>query len=158
MLDGDSVSPPQKGFGARRCLLFLAVLVWKGYMPAPRFTICVLVIIEFWLNILWNPVSLLTLFVPKIDMQYVRSYRYRNVFWKHRSLSQKHLKPSLGNGNVHRRRNLDRERPASEICLHLYSLYVFYLLNYYRIRGNPCMESRDVFICAKNSQTSMKLP
>jgi len=39
-----------------------------------------------------------------------------------------------------------------------YSLYVFYLLNYYQIRGNPCMESRDVFICAKNSQTSMKLP
>jgi len=27
VLDGDPVSPPQKGFGARRCLLFLAVLV-----------------------------------------------------------------------------------------------------------------------------------
>jgi len=36
-------------------------------MPAPRFTICVLVIIEFGLNILRNPVTLLTLFVLKID-------------------------------------------------------------------------------------------
>jgi len=32
-----------------------------------RFTICVLVIIEFGLNILGNPVTLLTLFVLKID-------------------------------------------------------------------------------------------
>jgi len=36
-------------------------------MPAPRFAICVLVIIEFELNILRNPVMLLTLFVLKID-------------------------------------------------------------------------------------------
>jgi len=36
-------------------------------MPAPRFTICVLVIIEVGLNILRNPVTLLTLFVLKID-------------------------------------------------------------------------------------------
>jgi len=36
-------------------------------MPAPRFSICVLVIIEFGLNILGNPVMLLTLFVLKID-------------------------------------------------------------------------------------------
>jgi len=35
-------------------------------MPAPIFTICVLVIIEFRLNILGNPVTLLTLFVLKI--------------------------------------------------------------------------------------------
>ena len=37
-------------------------------MPAPRFTICVLVIIEFGLNILRNPVTLLTLFVLKIEL------------------------------------------------------------------------------------------
>jgi len=36
-------------------------------MPAPRFTICLLVIIEFGLNMLRNPVTLLTLFVLKID-------------------------------------------------------------------------------------------
>jgi len=36
-------------------------------MLAPRFTICVLVIIEFGLNILRNPVTLLALFVLKID-------------------------------------------------------------------------------------------
>jgi len=36
-------------------------------MPAPRFTICVLVIIKFELNILRNPVTLLTLFVLKIN-------------------------------------------------------------------------------------------
>jgi len=36
-------------------------------MPAPRFTICVLISIEFGLNILWNPVTSLTLFVLKID-------------------------------------------------------------------------------------------
>jgi len=36
-------------------------------MPAPRFTICVLVIIKFGLNILQNPVTSLTLFVLKID-------------------------------------------------------------------------------------------
>jgi len=36
-------------------------------MPAPRFTVCVCVIIEFWLNILRNPVTSLTLFVLKID-------------------------------------------------------------------------------------------
>jgi len=36
-------------------------------MPAPIFTICVLVIIEFGLNIPGNPVTLLALFVPKID-------------------------------------------------------------------------------------------
>ena len=29
-------------------------------------------------------------------------YRYRNIFLEHRSLSQKRLKPSLGNSNVHR--------------------------------------------------------
>jgi len=34
---------------------------------------------------------------------------------KHSSLSQKSLKPSLGNNNVHRRRNLDTEPSASEI-------------------------------------------
>jgi len=33
----------------------------------PRFIICVLVIIEFVLNILGNPVKLLTLFVLNID-------------------------------------------------------------------------------------------
>ena len=36
-------------------------------MPALRFTICALAIIEFGLNILRNPVTLLTLFVLKID-------------------------------------------------------------------------------------------
>jgi len=36
-------------------------------MPAPRFTIFVLVIIEFGLNILGNQVTSLTLFVLKID-------------------------------------------------------------------------------------------
>jgi len=39
----------------------------------------ILVIIEFGLDILRNPVTLLTLFVLKI-LQYVHSYRYRNIF------------------------------------------------------------------------------
>jgi len=38
----------------------------------------------------------------KDRLQYVHSYRYRNIFLKHCSLSQKRLKPSLGNSNVHR--------------------------------------------------------
>jgi len=69
-------------------------------------------------------------------------YHYRNVFLKHRSLSQKRLKPSLDNSNVHRRRNLDRERSASEIvsyrarikyaCAHIHCTCFIY----YRIRGN----------------------
>jgi len=71
VLDGDPVAPPQKGGRAPQifgpCLLFLAVLVWRGFVSAPRFTICVLVIIEFGLNVLGNPVTLLTLFVLKID-------------------------------------------------------------------------------------------
>jgi len=70
-------------------------------------------------------------------------YLYRNIFLKHRSLSQKRLEPSLGNSNVHRWRNLDRERSASEIvsyrarikyaCTRIHcTCYI-----YYRIRGNP---------------------
>jgi len=44
----------------------------------------------------------------KNRLQHVQSYRYRNIFYKHRRLSQKRLKPSPVNSNVHRRRNLDR--------------------------------------------------
>jgi len=76
VFDGDPVPPPQKGGGAPQifgpCLLCLAILMWRGYMPAPRFTICVLVIIEFGLNILRNPVTLLTLFVLKIHCSMVK--------------------------------------------------------------------------------------
>jgi len=39
----------------------------------------------------------------------------QTVAQKHRSLSQKRSKPSVGNSNVHWPRNLDRERSASEI-------------------------------------------
>ena len=54
-----------------------------------------------------------------------------------------HLKPSLGNSNVRRRRNLDRERSASEIVS--YRARVKYAcarihctcFTYCRIRGNP---------------------
>ena len=51
----------------------------------------------------------------KNRLQHVQSYRYRNIFERHRSLSQKRLKPSLGNSNVHLQRNLDREWSASEL-------------------------------------------
>ena len=75
--------PPQKGGGAPKfsahVYCFFGVLVWR-FMPAPRFTICVLVIIEFGLNILLNPVTLQTLFVLKNRLQYVHSYCYRNIF------------------------------------------------------------------------------
>jgi len=84
-------------------------------MPAPRFTICVLVIIKFGLNILRNPVTLLTLFVLKIDCSMFTVTVTVKFFKKHCSLSQKRLKPNLGNSNVHRRRNLDREPSASKI-------------------------------------------
>jgi len=51
-----------------RHILFFAVLILRGYMPAPRFTVRVLLTIEFGLNILGNPVTLLTyLFVLKMD-------------------------------------------------------------------------------------------
>ena len=83
-------------------------------------------------------------------------YHYHNVLLKHRSLSQKRLKPSLGNSNVHRRRNLDRERSASEIVS--YRARVKYACTRITVRvlltiefgGIPCMESRDVYISAKN--------
>jgi len=58
-------------------------------MPEPRFTICVLVIIEFGLNILWNPVTLLTLFVLKIDCSMftvtVTVTFFKNIVAYHRS-------------------------------------------------------------------------
>jgi len=79
-------------------------------MPAPIYLLSVT--IEFGLKFLGNPVTYL--FVLKIDCS-------RNLFkvtipcLKHHSLSQKRLKPSLGNSNVHRERNLDREPSASEI-------------------------------------------
>ena len=66
VLDEDPVPLPKREMSPQ-ILLFLAVLVWRGYMPVPWFTICVLVIIEFGLNILRNPVTSLTLFVLKID-------------------------------------------------------------------------------------------
>jgi len=127
-------------------VLFLVVLVWNGYMPAPRFTICVLVIIEFGLNILGNPVTSLTLFVLKIDCSVFKVTvteltvtSFKNIV----AYRKKRLNPSLGNSNVHRRRNLDRERPASEIVS--YRARVKYACArihcksfiYYRIRGNP---------------------
>jgi len=84
-------SLPKKGaephiFGP--CLLFLAVLVWRGNMPALRFTICALAIIEFGLNILRNPVTLLTLFVLIIDcsmftvtVTVTSMQHFMTVFW-----------------------------------------------------------------------------
>ena len=79
----------------------------------------------------------------------------------------KRFKPILGNSNVHRRRNLDIGRSASEIisyrgCIKyacagtpVFTVRVLFTIEF---GGIPCMESRDVFICSKNSQTSMKLP
>jgi len=56
--------------------------LYACYMPAPRFTICVLVIIEFGLNILGNPVTLLHTDVvcAKNRLQQVQSYRYCYIF------------------------------------------------------------------------------
>jgi len=57
-------------------------------MPAPRFTICVLVIIEFGLNILGNPATLLTLFLLKIDYSLFRvtvtATSFKNIVDYHR--------------------------------------------------------------------------
>ena len=50
---------------------------------------------------------------------------------KHRSLSQKCLKPSLGNSNVHRRRNLDIEQSASKIMRDRDSAYCFIYVSRY---------------------------
>jgi len=76
VLDGDPVPLPQI-FGP--CLLFLAVLVWRGYMPAPRFTISVLVIIEFRFNILQLR-DVTDIICAKNRLQYLHSYRYRKIF------------------------------------------------------------------------------
>jgi len=48
-------------------------------MPAPRFTIYVFVIIEFGLNILRNLVTLLTLFVLKIDLYLTVITSFKNI-------------------------------------------------------------------------------
>jgi len=66
---------------------------------------------------------------------------FKNIVAYRRSALK--FKPSLGNSNVHRRRNLDRERSASEIisyrarikyaCARIHSTCFIY----YRIRGNP---------------------
>jgi len=98
---------------------------------------------EFGLNILGNPVTSLTLFVLKIDCSVfkvtvpVTCLKYIVAYRKMR------LKLSIGNSNVHQRRNLDRERSASEIlsyrarvkyacaCIHCTCF------TYYRISGNP---------------------
>ena len=85
----------------------------------------------------------LTLFVLKIDCSVfevtVTVTSFKNIV----TYRKKHLKPSLGNSNMHRRRNLDRERSASEIVS--YRARVKYAcarihctcFTYYRIRGNP---------------------
>ena len=64
----------------------------------------------------WNPVT--SLFVLNIDEVAVTSL-------KHRSLSQKRLKPSLGNSNVHRRRHFDTEPSASKILRDKDSAYAY---------------------------------
>ena len=71
VLDGDPVPPPQKGVEHPK--FWAHVYCFLSYsceeaMPVPRYTIGVLVNIEFRLNILRNPVTLLTLFVLKIDL------------------------------------------------------------------------------------------
>jgi len=55
------------------------------------------------------------LFVLKIEFS-PNIYKVAVISFKtSESLSQKCLKPSLGNSNVHRRRNLDAEPSASKI-------------------------------------------
>jgi len=79
----------------------------------------------------------------KNTLQYLQSHRHRNIFYEHRSLSQKRLKPSLGNSNLHRRRNLDREWSALEIVF--YRARIKYAcarihctcFTYYQIWQNP---------------------
>jgi len=112
-------------------------------MPAPRFTICVLVITECGLNILGNPVTLLTLFVLKIDCSMFKVTATVTSFKNIVHYRIKRLKPSLSNSNVHRRRNLDRERSASEILS--YRARIKYAcarihctcFTYYRMPVNP---------------------
>ena len=77
-------------------------------------------------------------------------YRYRNIVWKHRSLSQKRFKP-IGE-------EIWTERSASEIvsyrarvkyaCARIHcTCFTYSTIEFW---GIPCMGSLDVFICAKN--------
>ena len=67
-------------------------------------------------------------FSPNIDEVAVTSFR-------HRSLSQKRLKPSLGNSNVHRQRKLDTEPSASKIVRDKDSDYCFVYVSRSRYMG-----------------------
>jgi len=62
-------------------LLFLTVLVQRGYMPAPVFTIHVLLTIEFGLNIIWESRDVTDVFIcakNRLQREYIQTYR--NIF------------------------------------------------------------------------------
>jgi len=70
----------------------------------------------------WNPVT--SLFVLKIDFS-PNIDEVAVTSLKHRSLSQKRLKPSPGNSNVHRERDLDTEPSPSKILRDKDSAYAY---------------------------------
>ena len=133
VLDGDPVPLPKKRaeppnfrpmfiVSCRTCVERLYACAQIHYLCFSNF--------DFGLNILRNPV---TFNVTDVICAKNRPlpYRYRNIFLKHRSLSQKRLKPSLGNSSVHRRRNLGTEPSALKILRDKDSAYIFIYVGAY---------------------------